>query len=260
MDDDLNKREHFVFQHPKDSITNYYRHYKESPANGNTILIVGPFLNSMDFVNVFIVLKSYYYKEPYLVIYDYPHMFRNPDTLADMISRAFNWALRKTGVEVVLEPWGTKGERIQWCRDYIDSYHHETKMIDGANLIRKGYEDALELDKKEAEAAGMPVGSRKSDDIRVYIKSGYDKNRVIEFLRLAVKGMTAAREIAMPFRFLLDREITAKIPYKAVIKAFPELEGLIKERRYNNWTNPYSTSYDGDDRYETMNGLIEMIL
>lgn len=259
MDNDLHKVNPLVFRHPK-LIELLGRKYLLCPANGNTLMAVGKFKDQMDFAYVFLLLNSKKYKRPYMVLERYSKVHRNPDVLADMVASAFNWVLKDKGVKVVFEPWDTKGQPIYYLKDGWDSWNLELFLTGGRNLIRKGYEDALEMDKKEAEAAGMPVGSRKSDDIRVYIKSGYDKNRVIEFLRLAVKGMTAAREIAMPFRFLLDREITTKIPYKAVIKAFPELEGLIKERRYNNWTNPYSTSYDGDDRYETMNGLVEMIL
>ena len=46
--------------------------------------------------------------------------------------------------------------------------------------------------------------------------------------------------------------LTDRIPHKAVIKEFPELKGLIKERRYNHWTNPNSSSYDDDPYYKKM--------
>lgn len=67
------------------------------------------------------------------------------------------------------------------------------------------------------------------------------------------------KEITRPFRFLYDRKLTDHIPFKAVIKEFPELEGMLDERRYNNWTNPNSTSYDYDLHYINLKESFELL-
>ena len=77
-----------------------------------------------------------------------------------------------------------------------------------------------------------------------------NKEGIIRFLHQAVKGQKTAKGIARPFRFLFDHQFTEHIPFKAVMKEFPELKGLIKERSYNDWTNQNSTSYDNDPQYK----------
>jgi len=101
------------------------------------------------------------------------------------------------------------------------------------------------------EESKQPRINKKSDDIQAYILTE-NKEAIVQFLHQAVKGVKTAKEIARPFRLLLDLMLTDRIPHKAVMKEFPELRGLIKERRYNNWTNPNSSSYDQDPQYKKM--------
>ena len=256
MENDLHKVEPLVFEHPKNKKP-HERRIMLCPANGNTLMVVGEFKHPMDFVYVIIVLNSKKYKHPYMVVENYTPQFRNPDMVAQMVANAYNRVLGKSGVQVVFEPWNNNGNPIMYLKDGWESYNIELFKIQGRNLVRKGYEDALEVAKKELK--GKPTISKKSDDIRVYIMHE-KKDLVVKFLHKAVKGMTAPREIAMPFRFMYDHRFTDKIPYKAVMKEFPELNGLISERKYNDWTNQNSTCYDRDPRYEMLNELVMMIL
>ena len=257
MDNDLHKVRQIRLEHPKYKGRMFGRRYMLCPANGNTLMAVGQFRNPMDFAYVIIVLNSKKYRESYLVVEHYSNVVRNPDTLAEMVANAYNEVLRDAGVKVVLEPWDTRGKMVTYLQDGWESYNIELFNSQGRNLIRMGYEDALEAYKKEM-ASGESSGSRKSDDIRAYIWH-QNKALVVRFLHHAVEGMMTPKEIAMPFRFVYDHQLTDRIPYKAAIKEFPELKDLISERKYNDWTNRNSTSYDNDPRYEMLKGLMEMI-
>lgn len=250
LDDDLRKKKEFKFIHPRSKKT-FYRHYKESPANGVTRLVIGQFNDRVHFAYVRILLNSYLYKEPYLVIERYDTIVRNPDYLAEMVARAFNWALEGSGQEVMLEPWETHGETITWSWDYDLSYDYQLRQIKGENLIKAGFEDSLEEHQKMKERA-KTRGSKKSDNIKLYIKKRW-KDHIVSWLHGALKGLTSQKELSMPFRVLYDGKVTDHIPYKAVIKEFSELKGILKENRYNDWTNSQRTSCKGEFLYLKLN-------
>ena len=260
MKDDLYKEREFKFRHPNDSEKEYVRHYISSPVNGNAFLAVGQFKNDKDFAFVRILLKSAFYGEPYLVLEKYAQSFRNPDILAKMVESAFNWVLKGQGVKLVLEPW-EPDEQVMWLLDYEESFMNEMAHIAPNDLIMVGYEDALEdymmkLARKNEDR--KPKISKKSDDILVYIMTDH-KEAILRFLHQAVKGQMTPKEITRPFRFLYDHKITDRIPFKAVIKEFPEVAGLLDERRYNNWTNPNSTSYDYDPHYINLKASFDLV-
>ena len=260
MKDDFLKRETLVFMHPNDSGKAYVRHYIGSPVNGNAFLMVGQFKKDMDFAFIRIVMKSKIYVEPYIVLEKYSQSFRNPDILAKMVESAFNWVLKGQGVKLVLEPW-EPDEQVMWLLDYEESFMNEMAHIAPNDLIMVGYEDALEdymmkLARKNEDR--KPKISKKSDDILVYIMTDH-KEAILKFLHQAVKGQMTPKEITRPFRFLYDHKITDRIPFKAVIKEFPELAGLLDERRYNNWTNPNSTSYDYDPHYINLKASFDLV-
>ena len=179
------------------------------------------------------------------------NLIRNPDTLARMVESAFNWVLKGQGLQMKLEPWEPT-EKVTWLLDYEMSYLKEMEKANPADLIMIGYEEALKMRRiLEAmkEESKKPKIIKKSDDIWTYILTE-NKEGIIRFLHQAVKGQKTAKGIARPFRFLFDHQFTEHIPFKAVMKEFPELKGLIKERSYNDWTNPNSTSYDNDPQYK----------
>ena len=251
MKADMAMEKEFKFRHPKDSGEEYFRHYVGSSLNGNAFLMVGQFKKGWDFAFVRIMLHSVIYHEPYLVVEKCSQSLRNPDTLARMVERAFNWVLKGQGLQMKLEPWEPT-EKVTWLLDYEMSYLEEMEKANPADLIMIGYEEALKMRRilmTMKEESKKPKIIKKSDDIWTYILTE-NKEGIIRFLHQAVKGQKTAKGIARPFRFLFDHQFTEHIPFKAVMKEFPELKGLIKERSYNDWTNPNSTSYDNDPQYK----------
>ena len=251
MQADMDMEKEFRFRHPKDSGEEFFRHYVGSSLNGNAFLMVGQFKKGWDFAFVRIMLHSVIYHEPYLVVEKCSQSLRNPDTLARMVESAFNWVLKGQGLQMKLEPWEPT-EKVTWLLDYEMSYLEEMEKANPADLIMIGYEEALKMRRilmAMKEESKKPKIIKKSDDIWTYILTE-NKEGIIRFLHQVVKGQKTAKGIARPFRFLFDHQFTEHIPFKAVMKEFPELKGLIKERSYNDWTNPNSTSYDNDPQYK----------
>ena len=259
MKDDLHKRKLLEFRHPQDKEKVFQRHYIGTQANGVVLMTIGQEKKPTDFAFVWIVLKSAYYGEPYLVFVKFTQSFRNPDNLAKMVECAFNWELQGKGVELVLEPWAPK-ENTMWAFDFNMSFIKEMKTMDPNDLVLVGYEDVLEdyqMRLARKEEIRKPKIIKKSDDIVTYILAD-NKEAIVCFLHQALKGQKTAKGIARPFRFLFDHQLTEHIPFKAVMKEFPELKGLIKERSYNDWTNPNSTSYDNDPQYKKMKDTFKL--
>ena len=259
MKDDLHKRKLLEFRHPQDKEKVFQRHYIGTQANGVVLMTIGQEKKPTDFAFVWIVLKSAYYGEPYLVFVKFTQSFRNPDNLAKMVECAFNWELQGKGVELVLEPWAPK-ENTMWAFDFNMSFIKEMKTMDQNDLVLVGYEDVLEdyqMRLARKEEIRKPKVIKKSDDIVTYILAD-NKEAIVCFLHQALKGQKTAKGIARPFRFLFDHQLTEHIPFKAVMKEFPELKGLIKVRSYNDWTNPNSTSYDNDPQYKKMKDTFKL--
>ena len=259
MKDDLHKRKLLEFRHPQDKEKVFQRHYIGTQANGVVLMTIGQEKKPTDFAFVWIVLKSAYYGEPYLVFVKFTQSFRNPDNLAKMVECAFNWELQGKGVELVLEPWAPK-ENTMWAFDFNMSFIKEMKTMDPNDLVLVGYEDVLEdyqMRLARKEEIRKPKVIKKSDDIVTYILAD-NKEAIVQFLHRALKGQKTAKGIARPFRFLFDHQLTDHIPFKAVMKEFPELKGLIKVRSYNDWTNPNSTSYDNDPQYKKMKDTFKL--
>ena len=259
MKDDLHKRKLLEFRHPQDKEKVFQRHYIGTQANGVVLMTIGQEKKPTDFAFVWIVLKSAYYGEPYLVFVKFTQSFRNPDNLAKMVECAFNWELQGKGVELVLEPWAPK-ENTMWAFDFNMSFIKEMKTMDPNDLVLVGYEDVLEdyqMRLARKEEIRKPKVIKKSDDIVTYILAD-NKEAIVQFLHRALMGQKTAKGIARPFRFLFDHQLTEHIPFKAVMKEFPELKGLIKERSYNDWTNPNSTSYDKDPQYQKMKDTFKL--
>ena len=259
LKDDLHKRKLLEFRHPQDKEKVFQRHYIGTQANGVVLMTIGQEKKPTDFAFVWIVLKSVYYGEPYLVFVKFTQSFRNPDNLAKMVECAFNWELQGKGVELVLEPWAPK-ENTMWAFDFNMSFIKEMKTMDPNDLVLVGYEDVLEdyqMRLARKEEIRKPKVIKKSDDIVTYILAD-NKEAIVQFLHRALMGQKTAKGIARPFRFLFDHQLTEHIPFKAVMKEFPELKGLIKERSYNDWTNPNSTSYDNDPQYKKMKDTFKL--
>ena len=230
MQADMAMEKEFKFRHPKDSGEEYFRHYVGSSLNGNAFLMVGQFKKGWDFAFVRIMLHSVIYHEPY----------------------------KGQGLQMKLEPWEPT-EKMTWLLDYEMSYLEEMEKADPADLIMIGYEEALKmrriLEAMKEESQKHKI-IKKSDDIRTYIPTE-NKEGIIQFLHQAVKGQKTPKEIVRPFRLLVDLHLTERIPFKAMMKEFPELSGLIPVRRYNNWLNSNSTSYDNDSQYVSLKNKLK---
>ena len=258
MKADMDMVKEFKFRHPKDSGEIYVRRYIGCSLNGNAFLMVGQFKKGMDFAFVRIMFHSVIYHEPYIVVEKCSQSLRNPDTLARMVEGAINWVLKGQGLQIKLEPW-KQTETVMWLLDYEMSYLEEMEKADPADLIMIGYEEALKmrriLEAMKEESQKHKI-IKKSDDIRTYILTE-NKEGIIQFLHQAVKGKKTPKEIVRPFRLLVDLHLTERIPFKAMMKEFPELSGLIPVRRYNNWLNSNSTSYDNDSQYVSLKNKLK---
>ena len=258
MKADMDMVKEFKFRHPKDSGEIYVRRYIGCSLNGNAFLMVGQFKKGMDFAFVRIMFHSVIYHEPYIVVEKCSQSLRNPDTLARMVEGAINWVLKGQGLQIKLEPW-KQTETVMWLLDYEISYLEEMEKADPADLIMIGYEEALKmrriLEAMKEESQKHKI-IKKSDDIRTYILTE-NKEGIIQFLHQAVKGKKTPKEIVRPFRLLVDLHLTERIPFKAMMKEFPELSGLIPVRRYNNWLNSNSTSYDNDSQYVSLKNKLK---
>ena len=262
LDKDLHKEKELKFLHPKTKKP-YYRHYKESPANGVTRLVVGQFRDQLDFAYVRIILNSFLYKEPYLVFERYDFVVRNPDYLADMVTKAFNWVLKGSGLMVSLEPWESQEVVIKWCWDYALSYEYQLRLIKGANLIRAGYEDSLEESKKKEakkrkrkEAHAMT--EENEFDILNYMSSKVkNKPKLLDWLDEKVKGQNLPRGMMRPVRFLINKKLMKGLPISAFNRRYHK-EGLISVSSFNNYTNDQYECFVNDPIYDDMEENFEI--
>lgn len=271
MEDDVHQREEFVFVHPTNNSTVYKRRYIHCPINGNTLLFVGKMIKESDFAIVRITLHSIIYHVPYLVIEDYQHAFRKPEIPAEMVKSALNWSLRNDGLEVILEPWETNGEPIYFGWDNWVSYIHELRMHPEIGAMCMGFEEALHVFKekkavekamKEKKEKNVKTRSIKSDNIKKYIVKG-DKNLFVSLLHELIDGLTLAKDIVEPIRFLCDRKVfkdkkVFRLPYKAFIKEFPLHAKKISKSHYNGLIDPNKHPYDEDENGEKYEKIFKL--
>lgn len=262
LDDDLRKKKEFKFIRPRSKKT-FYRHYKESPANGVTRLVIGQFNDRVHFAYVRILLNSYLYKEPYLVVERYDTIVRNPNYLAEMVARAFNWALEGSGQEVMLEPWETHGEIITWCWDYALSYDYQLRKIKGENLIQAGFEDSLEDNKKKEEKkrrrkeAHAKTEHNKFDILNYMSSKVKNKPKLLDWLDEKVMGQNLPRGMMRPVRFLINKKLMKGLTISAFNKRYHK-EGLISVSSFNNYTNKQYVCFVDDPIYDDIDENFEI--
>ena len=256
LENDLHQKEVFKFVHPKNGDVTYERRYMLCPMNGNTILLVGQMRRALDMAQVRITLRSHYYKVPYIVLEHYTPAFRNPEILREMIKHAFNWVLEKYGLEVILEPWDTVAENIEWVADSEFSYDIELHKHPEMGELCMGFEEALKerMLKMEAEKAKKEKKGKKriikSDNIENYIsKKIAHKERVIAWLDEEEKGMVSPIDIMRPVRFLEDIEVMNRPTIDAFNKRYHK-EGLISVASFNFYANTDKECYINDEQYK----------
>lgn len=263
MEDDLHKIKQITLDHPKQKDV-FGHKYVLCPANGNTLMSVGKFKDPMDFAYVFIVFNSKKYRDPYLVVQRYSKVCRNPDTLADMLVSAYNTVLSDKGVEINIEPWNVIDTPFWYVEDGWESWNLELYNSQGRNLIRKGYEDALEMAKKEVEEETPKAPTNyKSINVRDHIvKDKEVKAKIVELLHLLIDGLKTAKDIARPVRWLCDHDVfhDGRLPYNAFINEFPQLGSSISVSRYNHLISSNNDEYRDDDKYYSLNSIFEFVL
>ena len=261
MKDDFLKRETLVFRHPNDSGKAYVRHYIGSPVNGNAFLMVGQFKKDMDFTFIRIVMKSKIYVEPYIVVEKYSQSFRNPDILAKMVERAFNWVLRGKGMEIKLEPW-EPDEQVMWLLDYEESYLIEMEKARKEDLIMVGYEDALEYYMKQQEEQKQPKKGKKSanktDRVENYIsKKVRHRDLLLAWLDENVKDKETPIDMMRPVRLLMNNRLITGMSFSAFNARYHK-EGLISVSSFNNYTNDKYVCFENDMIYDDMEKNFEV--
>ena len=254
MEKDLLKAAPIRLAHPKDSDRDYKRRYILCPANGNALLVVGEMRDKMDFSYVFVTLHSLKYKEPYVVIERYAHIFRNPDTLAEIVARALTWALRDIGVEVVLERWNTEGKVVPYLKDFWESYNLELYKSEGKFLVKMGYEDALEQhQKKEAKENGKELKSKVFKDS---VLKG-DKDVLVSLIYNLIKDEKRAQFIVRPIAFLVDHGIIERPTFAAFINQFPDMKGLLCRQSFDRLITHSLYYYGSDLKYKQLSKTFE---
>ena len=261
MKDDLYKEKELKFRHPNDSEKEYVRHYISSPVNGNAFLAVGQFKNDKDFAFVRILLKSAFYGEPYLVLEKYAQSFRNPDILAKMVERAFNWVLRGKGVEIKLEPW-EPDEQVMWLLDYEESYLVEMEKAGKEELVMVGYEDALEYYMKQQKEQKQPKKGKKSanktDRVENYIsKKVRHRDLLLAWLDENVKDKETPIDMMRPVRLLMNKRLITGMSISAFNARYHK-EGLISVSSFNNYTNDKYVCFENDMIYDDMEKNFEV--
>lgn len=146
MDKDFNKEEEFIFRHPFNHHTRFYRRYVFCPANGNALMMIGQMRHQLDSACVRVVLHSLRYKVCYIGIYDYTRCTDNPDCMMRMIVDSFNQTLRHTPIAISYTPLVDYDEN--WLVDSETTYNYNNHKTKGKNIPKLGFED---LHKKQVE-------------------------------------------------------------------------------------------------------------
>ena len=266
LEEDFEKDNDLIFAHPKNSTIIYERHYMRIPINGNAVLTVGRFDGDNDYATVRITIESIEGFEPYVVFEDYSHAFSKPDTLADIVKQAFNWVLEAYNLEVMLDPYEQDIDIKIWLDDNWRSFKKEIRKCPEKSMARHGFEEAYPLIKqKKCKAKIKPKKVNiKSDHIMDYIVKG-DKVQIVRLLHELIDGLTTAKDIARPIRFLCDHQVFKdkdefRLPYKAFIKEFPHLEAHISESAYNIKISSYKQPYRNSLKYKNLEKIFNMVL
>ena len=220
---DFNEEEVFEFVHPKIKGETYSRHYIHPICHGYAALRVGQFRTGDDYAEVYINLASEKY-DPYVVLLNSSPAFKNHRVLADIVARAFNWALADKHLKVEMEKWVPEDDEVkEWVMDCVKTYRNSEKGYDVNSLKDFGFEKLMK-----------PGNRRKTGDFRSYIKQGYEE-RVIKFLR---NEMGDSKDIAVfmrPMRAIARLDLFKdRPPLQSFCKEFNK-EGLIKISAYNQY-------------------------
>ena len=253
LEDDLHQKEVFKFVHPKNGDVTYERKYMSCPVNGNTILLVGQMRRPLDMAKVRITLRSHYYKVPYIVLEHYTPAFRNPEILREMIKHAFNWVLEKYGLEVILEPWDTVAENINWVADSEFSYDIELYKHPEMGAICMGFEEALKerMLKMEAEKA---KNKEKEPELYMDFITVENKNDILTLAHELSDGERDAKSVMRVQYAMFDAKVIMKPPHVVFQNEFGRGEGR-SSSSYSEYFNSKAGVFKNDKEYERIKSL-----
>ena len=97
-----------------------------------------------------------------------------------------------------------------------------------------------------------------------YIVKG-DKVQIVRLLHELIDGLTAAKDIVRPIRFLCDHKVFKdkkefRLPYKAFIMEFPNLKKYISKSAYNIKISSYEHPYDDSIKYNNLEKVFNFLL
>ena len=223
--EDYQQKMVFEFIHPKDNCKQYTRHYERPAYHGFAVLKVGLFRNAGDYARVIINIASANY-EPYVVLEDYMPAFSSAEMLVEIVTRAFNWALKSNMLSVVMEPWEpNENESVNWIRDCYETFWICRKECENDELMNFGFE--------QLKKSG---GKRKTGDFISYIKPG-NENGVMSWLHKEIDDTKDIAVFMRPMRAINRLGLfDDRPPMNCFCDEFHK-EGLIKISAYNNYMN-----------------------
>ena len=248
LDEDVDQ-EVFTFVHPKKSNIVYERNYVLCPVSGNTKITLGRLRDTSDYTYIRIVTTSHKYKEPYIVFEDYYPTFPNPEILVEIVTRSFNKALEKYGLEVILKPWESDGP-IFWALDSDMSHSVELKKHPEAAHKCIGFQKALEYVSivKENKISEKKKRGRKDDRSYRDCITVKDKDAVLKIAHEYSDGITKACVVMIVQKAMIDAGVLKRPSHHAFVEEFGSGKGR-SATAYSELNNPDNHQYDADPLY-----------
>lgn len=243
------KHEMFHFVHPQINGIVYERNYKRCPVSGIAVLEIGKVGYTSDYAKVRLNTKSYMYEEPYLALEGFYPAFNDPEMLAEIIMRAFNWALKEYGLEVTLEPWEST-EPIKWILDFELSYEQELKKHPEIKKNCIAFQQAVAYKEMVNELGnlGKKRGSRNSDKtFRDYIKVK-NKDAVLKIAHDFSDKNIRACVVMMVQKAMIDANVLSRPPYRVFVEEFGSGKGR-SSTSYSELNNPNDSKFTEEPLY-----------
>ena len=241
--DDYNEDKPFQFVHPKIEGKTYSRHYQHPVRNGYAWLRVGEFKTTDDYAEVIININSIGH-DPYVVLIDSAEYFNSYKELADIVTRAFNWALASHNLGLEMEPWNpSEDEKVFWIKDCHETYRVCDVVCDESGLLDFGFEKLLKQGRK-----------RKSDDLTKCIKKGFEE-MVLSWLHSMIDDTRDIPNFMRPMRAVAELQLFTSIP--PLLGFYEEFnkKGMVQKTAYYEYINWRNDKCDDDEAYNDILNL-----
>lgn len=247
---DYKNKTFLKFRHPVTGQL-YVRHYKIEPCENFAIIHIGESTDDgiVDYATVCFNLSCENYV-PYVLILDHHVLFEDHNLAAKMVEDAINWAFKNSRDKVRLVEWNDDEVKFLWAIDCVMAYKFGKKIIPINPIMKLGHENLGRLLKKFTKSAVKVFGSRKPNSFSSYIAlaSTEEKAALIYDIGEMIHGSTEAIDIMRPVCFGINRElISDKVPYKAFIKQYPQMEDLISRQSFDRYKRERHTHYPETD-------------